>query len=82
VRFRAQHGRYAGSLDELTPLLPPALATGASGQYRFRVTGDGVSYSIQAEPAAGRGRPLYSDQTLGIRSGIGFRPPPPVSPVQ
>jgi Tfp pilus assembly protein PilE len=82
ARFRTQHGRYAESLDELGPLIPSDLAEGASGRYRFRMTGDGTSYLIQAEPLDRRGRPLYSDQTLAIRPGLGFRSPPAISPVQ
>ena len=81
ARFRGQHGRYAESFDELGPLIPSDLAAGASGRYRFHMTGDGTSYFIQAEPPGSRGRPLYSDQTLAIRPGLGFRSPP-ISPVQ
>jgi hypothetical protein len=80
--FRVQHGRYAESLDELGPLIPSDLPAGVSGRYRFHITGDGTSYSIQAVPLDGRGRPLYSDQTLAIRPGLGFRSPPVISPVQ
>ena len=68
--------------DELGPLIPSDLAAGASGRYRFHMRGDGTSYSIQAIPSDGRGRPLYSDQTLAIRPGLGFRSPPVISPVQ
>jgi type II secretory pathway pseudopilin PulG len=82
ARFRGQHGRYAESFDELGPLIPSDLAAGASGRYRFHMTGDGTSYFIQAEPPGSRGRPLYSDQTLAIRPGLGLRSPPAISPVQ
>jgi hypothetical protein len=82
ARFRTQHGRYAESFDELGPLIPSDLATGVSGHYRFQLTGDGTSYLIQGVPRGERGRPLYSDQTLVIRPGIGLRSPPVISPVQ
>jgi Tfp pilus assembly protein PilE len=82
TRFRAQHGRYAQSFDELGPLIPGDLAAGGSGRYRFHMRGDGTSYSIQAVPSGGRGRPFYSDQTLAIRPGLGLRSPPVISPVQ
>jgi type II secretory pathway pseudopilin PulG len=75
--FRAQNGRYAESLDELGPLIPSDLAAGASVRYRFHLTGDGTSYSIQAETLDGRGPRLYSDQTTAIRLGPG--PPSPRS---
>jgi len=80
--FRAKHGRYAESLDELRPLIPGDLAAGVSGRYRFHVTGDGTSYAIRAVPMDGRRRLLYADQTLGIRPGLGLRSPPVISPVQ
>jgi hypothetical protein len=82
AEFRVQHGRYAESFDELGPLIPSDVAAGASGRYRFHMRGDAASYSIHAEPTDGRGRPLYSDQTLVIRPGFGFRSPPVISPVQ
>ena len=82
ARFRAQHGRYAESFEELGSLTPSDLAAGASGRYRFHMRGDGASYSIQALPSDGRGRALYSDQTLAIRPGLGLRSPPVISPVQ
>ncbi len=80
--FRAKHGRYAESLDELRPLIPGDLAAGVSSRYRFHVTGDGMSYAIRAVPLDGRRRPLYSEQTLGIRPGLGLQAPPVISPVQ
>jgi type II secretory pathway pseudopilin PulG len=80
--FRAQHGRYAESLDELKPLIPSDLASGVSNRYRFHMTGDGTSYSIQAVPLDGRWRPLYSDETLQIRPGPGSHAPLVISPVQ
>jgi len=80
--FKVRHGRYAESFDELGPLISSDLAMGASDRYRFHMTGDGTSYSIQAEPSDGRDRPIYSDQTLAIRLGLGFRSPPVISPVQ
>lgn len=80
--FRAQHGRYAASLDELRPLIPSDLAAGVSSRYRFHMTGDGMSYSIQAVPLDGRRRPLYSDETLRIQPGPGSHAPLVISPVQ
>jgi hypothetical protein len=58
-------------------LIPSDLAAGASVRYRFHLTGDGTSYSIQAETLDGRGPRLYSDQTTAIRLGPG--PPSPRS---
>ena len=82
ARFRAQHGRYAESLEELRPSIPSDLAAGSSGRYRYHMRGDGTSYFVQAVPSDGRGRPFYSDQTLAIRPGLGLRSPPVISPVQ
>ena len=79
ARFRAQQGRYAESFEELGFSIPSDLA---AGRYRFHMRGDGTSYFVQAEPSDGRGRPLYSDQTLAIRPGLGLRSPPAISPVQ
>jgi len=63
VDFYSRHGRYAGSIGELAPELEHA-----NGSYRYRISANGNSYTIEAKPVNGHGNAFFSDETLAIRS--------------
>ena len=63
VDFYSRHGRYAESIAELAP----ELELGKSG-YRFRVTAQGNSYTIEAKPLNGHGTAFFSDETMVVKS--------------
>ena len=70
VDYYTQHGRYAASIKELAP----ELSGGEKEGYRFRVTSQGNSYTIFAEPLRvqlGGRRTFYADETLAIRESRG-----------
>jgi hypothetical protein len=66
VDFYARHGRYATSLEELSP----EMARSQRFAYRLTVEGRGNSYIIHAEPVRPPGTDrltFYSDETMVIR---------------
>jgi len=40
----------------------------ANGSYRYRISANGNSYTIEAKPVNGHGNAFFSDETLAIRS--------------
>jgi hypothetical protein len=79
VDYYSRHGRYASSLTQLVP----ELAKGEAGGYRFRVTANGNSYTIFAEPVkpgvTGR-RTFFSDETMVVRESRSREPANTASP--
>jgi hypothetical protein len=95
AQYYVQFGRYASNLKELGPasteapgpaaadLIPPSLAGGVLGGYRFGLVGSPTGYTIHANPvtypSTGR-RTFFSDQTLIIRENWGPDPASDQSP--
>ena len=67
-QYYSQHGRWAGSLDEMRGLLPDELTSGRAYGYRFRMRATTTSYGIQVDPLAGRDSSFDSDQTMIVRT--------------
>ena len=45
------------------------MPNGEGNRYRFRVTADGNSYTLEARPIRGHGQIFLTDETLVIKSG-------------
>ncbi|MBM3811996.1 MAG: prepilin-type N-terminal cleavage/methylation domain-containing protein [Acidimicrobiia bacterium] len=96
TQYFSQYGRFAASLAELGPpstaesgpsgasLIPPDLAQGEKGGFRFHLQATPTGYSISVAPVTfdvtGR-RTFFSDQTLIIRQNPGREPAGPQSKV-
>ena len=92
AQYYSHYGTWAGSLSELGPskngvasaegaqFIAGDLAMGQIGGYRYAVTSESGGYAIRSEPAKGRGRTYFSDQTMIIREGSGSDPASASSP--
>jgi hypothetical protein len=89
VQYNSQFGRYAASLAELGPpangqpgpsgadVIASDLAQGDKEGYKFTVTGNGISYTVNANPTTfgtNGTHTYYSDQTMVVRVNDGPEP--------
>ncbi len=85
VQYQSKFGRYATSLEELSPptngpatpsasgLIGNDLSVGEKGQYKFTLTANAGGYVITAVPANPSfvSRNFYSDQSMAIHQSFG-----------